>query len=618
MIGRLQQDNKVRCPAHSVRVLMLGLAWVATVTHQSRADDPAGQVVARYAQAQVALDAEDASIPVSVSKEGRVEMHVANLPLAAVLEALSVQGRRNIIATPNVQGTVTAHLYRATFDEALTAILSSNGAGYREVGDFIYVYTNAELAAMESAETPLETRIFPLHFCSAQDALTIITPMLSSVGAATAAADSLTSVDQLENDFGGDGVARNYVAVRDQRRVLEDVRKMLRELDVPPRQVLVEATILAVKLDEENALGVDFNIIGGVDFGALATLSNGVQDLEFGTLSGDRLDRLHSGASTDMSSVVSEGGLTLGLVKDHVAVFVRALESITDTVVLANPKILALDRQWARVIVGHRDGYLTTTVTETQAIQNVEFLETGTQLVFRPFIGANGIVRIELHPKDSVGTVVNGLPTEQTAEVTTNVVISDGETIFIGGLFREVTTEGRNQVPLLGDIPGAGALFRGTNDRTSREEVIILLTVHIVDEPNLDDRVGGGRGADTDPIRVGLRRHMMRQGRRNVAKEHYWKAVEHHAGHDWNQAMWHARMALHNDPQFAAAAELREEILANQRLGEMRADTREFLQRFLAESRAAGSIGIRRDASAPPAGADGVSDTQEGEPDSER
>lgn len=410
--------------------------------------------------------------------------------------------------------------------------------------------------------------------------------MLSAGGSVTASADASATLSDLGEDFGSDRTTQNYVSVRDQRSVLDSIEDILRTLDTPPSQVLVEATILAVKLDEDNALGIDFSVVGGVDFGALATLTNGGEQLELGDLSGDRFDRLHAIGATNTRNIVSEGGLTLGLIKDHVAVFVRALQSITDTVVLANPKVLALNRQWAQVIVGHRDGFLTTTVTETQAIQNVEYLETGTQLLFRPFIGNNGMIRIELHPEDSVGTVVDGLPREQTTEVTTNVLVRDGETILIGGLFREIRSETRNQVPLLGDVPGIGAMFRGTKDNNAREEVIILLTVHIVDSNPVDAKSLKADGRDNDPLRIGMRRDMMGQGRRKLAKEHYWKAIEHQAANEPAKALWYTYMARQNDPGFDPATELRERILANRSLKEMRTSTRDFLHQLLADRRA--------------------------------
>ncbi len=534
---------------------------------------------------QPSPEAGEGADSILVSKAGTVEMHVADLPLSTVLEILSVQSHRNIVATPGVTGTVTAHLYNVTFEEALRSVLAANGAGYREGDGFIYVYTNAELAEIIASETPPITRIFPLHFCSSRDALAVVTPMLSDVGSAVAAPEAERGLDADADDAGGDSMAqRDYLAVRDQPEVLDRIHKTLRELDVPPTQVLVEATILAVTLEEDNALGVDFTLVGGVDLELLGAISNAVTNLNLGALPIDRLERFNANVTSDVSSELPDGGLTIGVIKDHVGVFVRALETITDTVVLANPKVLALNRQRAQVIVGRRDGYLTTTVTETQAIQNVEFLETGTQLIFRPFIGENGFVRMELHPEDSVGTVVNGLPSEQTTEVTTNVIVRDGQTILIGGLFREVTTDTRSQLPLLGNVPILGPFFQGRRDRIVRQEVIILLTVHIVSDPDAYARASEEVRQDLERMRVGVRRHMMWHGRERLAQAHFRRSLKQLAQGDSDRALWNVRMALRNDPHFVSAVELQEEILASRDWDDEGSAARDFIHRLITEA----------------------------------
>ncbi len=526
------------------------------------------------------LAEDDGSI--TVTRAGTVEMHVANLPLAEVLEALSIQGQRNIVATPNVSGTVTAHLYNVTFTEALTAILASNGAGFQQKDGFIYVYTNAELAGILENETPPVTRVFSLSFCSSEDALAVVTPMLSGVGTAVAAPEAARGLNTEAEDTSGTDLAQmDYLAVRDRPDVLEEIEKTIRDLDVPPKQVLVEATILAVTLDEDNALGVDFTIVGGVDLELLGAMSNAITDLSLGNLPTNRFERLNSNISTDVSGVVPTGGVTLGVIKDQVGVFVRALEAITDTVVLANPKVLALNRQRGQVIIGRRDGYLTTTVTETQAIQNVRFLETGTQLIFRPFIGENGLVRMELHPEDSVGTVTNGLPSEQTTEVTTDVIVRDGQTILIGGLFREVTAGTRSQIPLLGNAPVVGPLFRGKRDTIIRQEVIILLTVHIIKDQDEFAKESEEARQDLERMRVGIRRSMMWHGRERQAQTRYRESLEHVANDDIDKALWNIRIALQNNPLLLPAIELREKLLASRQWDEDGSATRNFVHQLI-------------------------------------
>ncbi|MBL4591484.1 MAG: type II and III secretion system protein, partial [Phycisphaerales bacterium] len=167
---------------------------------------------------------------------------------------------------------------------------------------------------------------------------------------------------------------------------------------------------------------------------------------------------------------------------------------ITDVTVASNPKILTLNRQPARVLVGTRVGYLNTTTTQTSTTQTVEFLDVGTQLSVRPFVSKNGLIRLELRPQvssftlrqvtDNTGSAVT-IPDEDTTEMTTNVMVRDGQTVVLGGLFTETTTTSRRQVPLLGDIPIIGSAFKGHDDETRRSEIIFLITPSIVNDTTL-------------------------------------------------------------------------------------------------------------------------------------
>ena len=251
----------------------------------------------------------------------------------------------------------------------------------------------------------------------------------------------------------------------------------------------------------------------------------------------------------------------------------------------------------------------TPAVTETQAIQAVEYLETGTQLIFRPFIGDDGIIRMELHPEDSVGFVnAQGLPSEQTTEVTTNILIRDGETILIGGLFREVTTDTRRQVPWLGGIPGLGNLFRSREDKSTREEVIILLTVHIVKDHAAYAAASRQQYEDVDRLRVGVRQGLMLHGRERVAQRQYHKAVDAYAEGDWKKALWHLNMALYNHPQMVSAFKLKERIRRQREWDEESSGGRLFLHRMIARERGYEGPFFGR----PDAQLDGADATQEG------
>lgn len=530
---------------------------------------------------------------VDVTAHGTVEMHVADFPIADVLRLLSIKGQRNIIASPKVSGTVTANLYDVEFEEALSAILLANDAGYRIVGNFVYVYTNEELVKLALAETPSVSRVYPLNYVSATDAKTYIQPMLIDGESVTAPPDPAEGIESSANEAGGlSNAAQEFVLVHAFPNTHAKIERILKEIDVRPRQVLIEATILRAQLSEDNALGIDFAIVGGVDLELLSATSNAITDITLGALPAARLERFNANATTDFRGDVPRGGISVGIIKDHVALFLRALEQVTDTTVLANPKILALNRQKGQVIVGRRDGFLTTTVTETQAIQTVEFLETGTQLIFRPFIGDDGYIRVELHPEDSVGFVnAQGLPSEQTTEVTTNVIVKDGETILIGGLFREVTTVARNQVPGLGNVPLIGPLFRSNNDSTAREEVIILLTIHIVKDRKAYADASAAQYENVEKMRVGIRQGLMWHGRERIAQAQYRKALKALAAGDDSKANWHLKMALHNNSRFLPAIQLREKMSRSREWDEDTTGGRGFMHQLLANDRGSdGSI----------------------------
>ena len=518
-----------------------------------------------------------------MTERGTFELHVAELPLYTVLRMLSVESRRNIIASPQVGGTVTANLYDVTFEETLDAVLVANGAGYRSVGNFIYVYTNEELSAMALAAQPLVTRVFPLNYITAADAESYIKPILGDDGSvASSPPPEIGLTSDAEKAGGNSNASQDFIVVRARRNESEEIARILKQIDVRPKQVLIEATILRAQLTEDNALGIDFSLMGGVDLATLGASSNGLTDVALGLLPQERFERFNAIATTGFTSDVPGGGISIGIIKDKVGVFLRALEAVTDTVVLANPKILALNKQKAQIIVGRRDGYLTTTVTETQAIQTVEFLETGTQLVIRPFIGDDGWIRVELHPEDSVGFVnAQGLPSEQTTEVTTNVIVRDGETILIGGLFREVTTDARKQIPGLGNLPVIGPLFRSRSDATAREEVIILLTIKIVKDEDAYAAASREQYEAVERIRVGIRQGLMWHGRERIAQGQYRKALEAFTAGEKSKALYHVNMALHANGRMVPAIELKELIVGERAWDEDGTGGRGFLYRVI-------------------------------------
>ena len=347
----------------------------------------------------------------------------------------------------------------------------------------------------------------------------MLKPVLSNEAQVAFTTPAASGIDSAAKDTGGNTHAtEDVIVITDFSENLERVRKVFKEVDRRPQQVLVEAVILRAQLQENNQLGIDFTAVGGVSFADLANVatngltSSGLQQ----ALSGDIVNNKAANEVNSRSFAAGSlggNGLKLGIVGGNAAVFISALEGITNTVVMANPKVLVLNKQRGEVHVGSEQGYQTAITTDTTTAQNVQFLETGTRLIFRPYIGDNGYIRMEVHPEDSSGSVnAQGLPNKDVTQVTTNVMVRDGNTIVIGGLFREETDRTRNQVPGLGSLPGVGALFRNQTDNTTREEVIILLTPHIVQDEVAYGRLSDEQLKHVNQIRVGMRKGLMPWG----------------------------------------------------------------------------------------------------------
>ncbi len=528
-------------------------------------------------------------LDVAVSSAGLITLRCPGRPIAEALELISRQAQANIVTTKSVTGEVSANLYDVTLTEALDAILLPNGLAHRRIKNVIYVGTPEEMA--ENGPPP-ELRVYRLHYIDRAQAVAAVAGLLGPRGRiADAGAPDGAPVAGIGGGRSGPTTAAfgdaavDYVVVIDAPDRLALIEELLEDIDERPRQVLIEATILRATLSEQNRLGVDLTLLSGVDFQNVDSVSNAAADLTLGRLPPDQFQETTMNLSSNLIGNFPDGGFTFGIIKNNVAAFIRALEDVTDVTVLAHPKVVALNKQPAEVIVGRRDGYLTTTVTETAAIQTVEFLETGTQIQLVPLINPDGTVRLDVRPKDSNGGLnASNLPFEETTEAHAQLLIEDGHTVLIGGLFRERTVSSTSQIPVLGDVPLAGALFRRQNEETVREEVIILLTVRVMDDPAAEQADVIDMLEDIERIRVGSRRGLMGTGRERLAQGFYQQALK-----DWeagypDRALFNVRMALHNHSRHLAAFKLKEELLQERLWASDGARIREFLFELLAEA----------------------------------
>lgn len=518
-----------------------------------------GQVVVNPG-GQTGVENETASyIPSADSKEwtrGSIYFKEGEqgVTVIAALRSIAAVYKKNIVPSPKVDGTITVtSLHDVSFEEAMDAILGY-GFKWEQQGRFIRVYTAKEYQELKEDKSRMTHKVFTLYYISSVEARKLIMPVLSEnakIEASTAAQIGVPGGETIGGSGGGNTLAMNdTLIVYDYPENIAMAEDIIKSLDVRPKQVLIEAAILSATLTEDMQFGIDWDTLKG---SAITKLSDITQDAQH-YFKGE-------GTSANIESALT-GGLTVGLAIDDIAGFIRAVEEITDVTLLANPKILTVNKQLGQVYIGNKLGYRVGDTFDAQGNRvegTVKFLDTGTKLSFRPYIGDDGYIRMDIHPKDSIGSVPGGIPQETSAELITNIIVKDGQTIVIGGLFRDKITNVRTQVPILGDLPLIGAAFRGTADKVERQEVIVLLTPHIISEP--EEIEGLARADDIRYKRFGAIDELQWMGRGRLAEDGYSRAAQYYIEGDLTSALKEVKRALHLRPTYIEAARLKEKIL---------------------------------------------------------
>ena len=483
------------------------------------------------------------------------------------LQMLSMQGKRNIIASRGVQGKVSANLYDVTLYDALDVIMRANDLRMEESGNFIYVYTRQEWEDVSKSRLKKVSRNFSLEYLNAKDAGEFISPILSEVGKVSFVGDVEKGFQPNAGDGGSDSWAfQGMIVVSDYPENIKAVESLLKEIDTPPAQVVVESTVVSSKVQQNDGFGVDVSIIGNLDFANLTNPLSGANDLFTGDVG--KGNGVANSSSTAVSGWDRPSTMRVGVLSDDVAVFLRLLDSVTDTTVLARPRVMALNRQRAQILIGRRVGYLSATTTQTATTQSVEFLDSGIKLIFRPFISSDGSIRMELAPSVSEAKIEqlvdsNGsslpVPNEDTSEILTNVRVKNGQTLVLGGLFKEDTKIERRQVPGLGDIPLLGNAFKGYDDELIRQEIIFLVTPTIVKDEIA--KVWSDEATEFEhAVRIGTREGLLPWSRDTLTTASNQKAMDALAKGDRDLALFHCENSLrlsHNQPEMIR---LREEL----------------------------------------------------------
>jgi len=372
------------------------------------------------------------------STRSTVTISLKDVDIAEVMAMLARKERINILLAKDVQGDVSLNLYGVSVDQAVRSIASA--AGYAvEWRQGIYYVVNRSEAGKYAEGGISEVRAFKIQYSDPKTLAALVKNHLSNYGKVTA----------LE--------ARSLLVVEDIPAFIRRVELLLRDVDRKPKQILIEAKILEVNLSDGDAFGVDWKRI----------FSNG--DGSFG--------------ATGLTSP-SSPGFFLDFLTPKMELALNMLHNDGRVRTLSTPKLMALENQQASVVIGDRIGYRVTTTVNQVTTESIEFLESGVILKVKPIVDAEGRILLDIHPEVSTGTVQEGIPAQSTTEVTTQLLVGNGQTVFIGGLLKRNVTESREGVPLLGDLPLLGRLFSSNKIKSVNTETVVMITPHIVDDHN--------------------------------------------------------------------------------------------------------------------------------------
>ncbi|MGP5064277.1 type IV pilus secretin PilQ [Psychrobacter celer] len=436
-----------------------------------------------------------------------LSMEFQDVEIRSVLDILAQFTEMNIVASDSVAGNITLRLINVPWDQALDIILKSKNLGKRENGNVILVAPATELAEQEAREleaqqavesfAPLRTEYIRLSYAKAQDVLTLISQGSGSSGGSSNRADDNNSLLSNRGTVTVDE-RTNTLIIKDVAESIENIHKLIGKIDIPVRQVMIEARIVSATDSFSKEIGVRWGIlsngaannrnllVGGSnqtlwdlkDFDVETTTVNG-QTVSYPKYTIDQQKSLNVDLGVDNPAGRIAFGL-LGISDFMLDLELSAMQADNRGEVISTPKILTADKQTAKVSSGTQIPYQS---AADGGGTKIDFIEAVLSLEATPNITPDGKIGLQLE-------ILNGTPIRsldgQVAiaedSLTTNIIIEDGQTVVLGGVFKNRTSNGVDKVPFLGDLPYIGRAFRKDVRSNAKEELLIFVTPKLIND----------------------------------------------------------------------------------------------------------------------------------------
>lgn len=438
-----------------------------------------------------------------------LSMEFQDVEIRSVLDILAQFTDMNIVASDSVAGNITLRLINVPWDQALDIILKSKNLGKRENGNVILVAPSTELAEQEAREleaqqavesyAPLRTEYIRLSYAKAADVLTLISQGSGSSGGSGTGNTNSTDNNTLLSNRGTVTVDErtNTLIIKDVAESIENIHKLIGKIDIPVRQVMIEARIVSATDSFSKEIGVRWGIlsngaannrnllVGGSnqtlwdlkDFDVETTTVNG-QTVSYPKYDISRPDNLN----VDLGVANPAGRIAFGLLSMSDVMLdleLSALQADNRGEVISTPKILTADKQTAKVSSGTQIPYQEASAS---GATTTSFKEAALSLEATPNITPDGKIGLQLVITNGTPTIINNQVAIAEDSISTNVIVEDGQTIVLGGVFKNRTSNEVSKVPFLGDLPYVGRAFRKDVRNNSKEELLIFVTPKLIND----------------------------------------------------------------------------------------------------------------------------------------
>jgi type IV pilus assembly protein PilQ len=429
----------------------------------------------------------------------KLSLNFQDIDVRSVLQLIADFTDLNLVASDTVAGNITLRLQNVPWDQALDLVLKTKGLDKRQVGNVLLVAPADEIAARERQElesqkqiaelAPLRRELIQVNYAKAADMAKLFQSVTSADGASSDARGSVT-VDDRTNSI---------IAYQTQDR-LDELRRIIAQLDIPVRQVMIEARIVEANVNYEKALGVRWG--GATRRGNWSVYGkDGATSSTDGAISFDNESRqdylprtdtvgnvsLQDGVApvpfVDMGVLGSTSGIGIGFLTDNVTLDLQlsAMEKTGNGEIVSQPKVVTSDKETAKILKGQEIPYPEASSSGATA---TKFKEAALSLEVTPQITPDNRIIMEVKVnKDSADyqrAVAGSAPPINKNEVNAKVLVNDGETIVIGGVFENTQTKATEKVPLLGDLPFVGRVFRRDIVNDNKTELLVFITPRIM------------------------------------------------------------------------------------------------------------------------------------------